>query len=390
MKQQKLDTVLFKALILTAIGMVVTQTQGMSDLTSNLFLLTFPLTVVLWLRSVRKSFTMPDLLMLLTAALALVGVMINCAATNTMPGFSYIRKLIMFVMTIMFFQTAYRVRVERSVKRFLDTLVDLLTVYLIVLFLSNPLQMYTMNGRISAYLTFRLSNSNLTALVLSCLYMLELYRVFTPEPWFLRLIHIVLAVFLAMFVVLTQSRNAIIILSFYTFACGWLMLRGKEGLTFHKGWATVVSVFPAVFVAVYLAVVETPWIQNIFSFLVGTGKGLNSRVRIWNRALGHLFSSPLVGAYSQISYGTGTSQMHNSHLDIACSYGIPVLILVCVLLWQYLYQKGRRYDNKAEFCYILGFACAIMLGMGEAALFSGGLGIYVLAGGFLLRQREEL
>lgn len=390
MKQQKLDTALFKALFLVAIGMVVTQTQGMSGLTSNLFLLTFPLTVVLWLRSVRTSLTMLDLVMLLTAALALVSVMLNCVMTNTMPNFSYIRKLIMFVMTIMFFQTAHRVRVEESVKTFFDRLVDLLTVYLIVLFFMRPVEMHTMNGRLSAYLTFRLSNPNMTALVLSCLYMLELYRVFTPEPWFLRLIHIVMAVFLAAFVFLTQSRNAIIILSFYTFACGWLMLRGKEGLTFHKGWATMVSVFPAAFVAVYLIMVEIPWVQNIFSFLVGSGKGLNSRVRIWNRALGHLFSSPVVGAYSQISYGTGTSQMHNSHLDIACSYGIPVLILVCVLLWQYLYQKGRRYDNKAEFCYILGFACAIMLGMGEAALFSGGLGTYVLVGGFLLRHREEL
>jgi len=75
------------------------------------------------------------------------------------------------------------------------------------------------------------------------------------------------------------------------------------------------------------------------------------------------------------------SQMHNSHLDIAASYGIPVLILVCVLLARWLRQGRGR--------YMIGFACALLLGLGEAAVFSGGLGIYIFAGLFLLLAKGE-
>lgn len=101
-------------------------------------------------------------------------------------------------------------------------------------------------------------------------------------------------------------------------------------------------------------------------------------------ALNHVAQSPIIGAYSQISGGTGTGHMHNTHLDMVASYGIPVMVLMCVLLQKYLHQDGKIYTNKNDFIYILGFACSIMLGIGEAALFSGGIGIYVFIGAFLM------
>ena len=81
--------------------------------------------------------------------------------------------------------------------------------------------------------------------------------------------------------------------------------------------------------------------------------------------------------------------MHNTHMDIAASYGIPVLILVCVLLVKYLHQQGRVYEDRKGYIYILGFACMIMLGMGEAAVFSGGLGVYIIVGTCLLLSNRK-
>lgn len=384
MKQQKTDTLLFKILFLVALAIIVAQTQGMGSLTSNLFLLTFPMTVALWLRSARKTVTVMDLVMLLTAAVAAVNVLINAAATGVMPGFSYIKKLIMFVMTILFFRAVCRLQVERSVIRFVNRAVDLLAVYLIFMFAVQTSRMFLMNGRVSVYLTFRFSNPNLTGLFLTCLYMLELCQLLGAKGWQRKLVHIVLAVFLAVFVVLTQARNALMILLLFTGCCGLLALRRGERLGFGKILAAAVAVFPILFVGAYVALVYTPWIQETFSFMVGEGKGLDSRMEIWGPALENLAASPLIGAYSQISGGTGTGQMHNTHLDVACSYGIPVLVLVCVLLWDCLHQNGRGYTRKGSFIYVVGFACAILLGMGEAALFSGGLGLYVFVGSFLL------
>ena len=390
-RQQKIDTILFKLLFLVTAGIVVAQTMGQDSLTSYLFLLTFPLTVVLWLRSVRRSLTMLDLIMVTTVAIAVLSVMINAAATTTMPGFSYIKKLIMFAMTLMYLQTCYRLRVERSVIKMLFIMADVLTLYFTFLFVTQPTTTYLLNGRLSAYLTFRFSNPNLTALFLSCLYMLELYRLFTPEKLGWKLLHILFALLLATFIVLTQSRNVMLILVMFTAVCVGMILRRKKRLRMGKWLAMLIAVFPGVFALLYIAVVNTPWVRETFAFLVDEGKGLDSRLEIWENGLQYLGSFPFLGAYSEISNGTGTFQMHNTHMDIACSYGVPVLIMTCYLLWRYLHQDNRIYTSKESFTYLLGFVSAVLMGIGEAALFSGGLGVYVLIGSFLLmaNQRQE-
>ena len=146
----------------------------------------------------------------------------------------------------------------------------------------------------------------------------------------------------------------------------------------------MIAWFPLTFAALYMTVIYTPWIQRIFGFAVSAGKNLDSRVDIWTNTLSYIKHSPLIGSYYEISGGTGVAQMHNSHLDIAASYGIAVLVLVCVLLTRYLLQRGRVYESKERYIYMLGFSCTLLLGLGEAALFSGGLGIHLFAGMLLM------
>lgn len=382
--QNKLDAFLLKSLILLAVGMVVAQSLGQDSLTSYMFLLTFPLTVLLWIRTIRSTVTGLDVLVVVTIGLALINVLINASMTGTGPSFSYIRKMIIFSVTLLFFQTVYRLKISEETVRFINLTADLLVIYLILAYFFLNVQMFQLHGRPSIYLTFHMDNPNLTALFLICLYMLEMYRLFTPERWYSKVLHIIMSAFLALFVVQTQSRNALLVMSIFTVVCAWLVFRGTEKMKMGKLRAALIATFPAVFVSVYVALIYTPAVQKAFDFLVSEGKKLDSRTKIWTAALDHLRSSPIVGAYSQISNGSGSSQMHNTHLDIACSYGIPVLILVCVLLWSYLNQKDREYQDKCGYIYILGFSCAIILGIGEAALFSGGLGLYVLVGCFML------
>lgn len=389
MELKRIDVFLFKILYLAVVGVVVSQTLDLDNVTSFLFLLTFPLTVLLWIRSVRSTLTGGDVMMLITAALAVVSVFLDVMLSGARLNFDYLRKLIMFIMTLLFFQTAYRVRVKQDVARFINNLVDILTLYLIFMYFTSHSQMYLLNGYVTQYLTFRFDNPNTTGLFLTCLYMLETFRLFTRERWYAKLLHIVMALFMAWFVVQTRSRNCLLVMAMFTTFCAWLAFRSKRKLRISKTWSVIFAWFPLLFFGAYMVLVYTPWIQEVFSFLVDIGKGLDSRMKIWIRALNHIAESPLIGAYNGISNGTGSSQLHNTHLDIAASYGIPVLILVGILLERYLYQKGRYYADKESFAYILGFACALILGMAEAALFSGGLGIYIFAGTFLLLSARE-
>ena len=389
MKLKQVDTFLFKVIYLVMFGIIVTQVLNLDSLTSLLFLTTFPLTVLLWLRSVRKTVTETDVIMILTAAMAVVGVLLNAGAANADLSFQYLKKLIMFVMTLLYFQTAYRVRIHGELADFINKLVDLLTLFLLVMYLARPTAMHTIGGRVSMYLTFRFTNPNMTAMFLVSVYMLKMHRLFTREKWYVKFWHCAMLAVLLWFVVETQSRNALLVLVMYTVLSLWLFFRGRKQMYISKGWAALFSLFPAFLVGAYMTLVNSRWIQKLLSFLISEGKQLDSRVKIWKPALENLWQSPLFGAYYEISHGTGESQMHNSHMDIAASYGIVVLLLVCVLLIRYLHQDGRRYADKSRFIYILGFAGMVVLGMGEAAVFSGGLGIYILAGTFLLLANQE-
>lgn len=391
MELKRIDTFLLKTLYLVEAGIVVGQVLNFDSLTSLLFVATFPITVLLWIRMIRKTVAESDMIMIMTVITAVVCVLLNAALANASLGWSYIKKLIMFIMTLLFFQTAYRARSDEKIGEFIGRIVDLLTVFLILMYFLQRNQMHTVNGIYTVYLTFRFTNPNTTALFLASLYMLKMHRLFGHGKWYVKAAHGLGLLALAWFVAETQSRNCLLVLVLYTVIVLWLIFRGRKDLRVTKGWAVLFAVFPGLMVIGYMLLINSQWVQNTFSFIVGEGKGLDSRVNIWGPALENLWSSPVFGAYYEISNGTGTSQMHNSHMDIAASYGIVVLVLVCILLTKYLHQRGRIYTNKSEYIYILSFACMITMGMGEAAVFSGGLGIYIFAGAsLLLANRKDM
>lgn len=390
MKLNKIDLWLFKVLYLSVAGIIVTQVLNIDSATSFFYLLTFPLTIFLWLRSVRKTVTGTDLLMLGTVALAVIHVFLDSSISNADINFEYLKKLIIFIMTLLFFQTANRVCAGEELARFINRMVDVLTIYLIIMYIMRFPQMYIFNNRVSSYLTFRFTNPNLTCLFLVCFYMMQVYRLFTPDIWHRKVKHILMAMMLAWFIICTRSRNGLLVLVLFTAVSAWLIFKGKRNLRITSFWAWIIAVLPALFISVYMWVVNEELVQRMFSFAVGEGKGLDARVKIWSFGLRALWNSPIIGTYAGISGKTGASQMHNSHLDVAASYGIPVLIMVVVLLKGYLHQGGRTYISKNSYLYMLSFACAMLLGIGEAAVFSGGMAIYVLIGTFLLLARKEV
>lgn len=389
MELKRLDTILIKLLYLLAVGIVVTQTLGQENLTSAMFTMTFPLTVFIWMRTIRKAITRTDILMFVACIVAVVAVLLDAAFCNANLSFSYFKKVIMFMMTLLFFQSSFRLHVHKELVHFIDRVVDFLVCYLIVIYVLQPVRMFMLNGRLSGYLTFSMTNPNLTGMYMASLYMLQLMRVFRQGKLLSKLLHIGLSVILAFFTIQTQSRNALLAIVLFTLVFVWLVFRGIRNMYVSKLFAALVAWTPALFVVAYMLLVNTSWLNELLGFLVGEGKDLDSRVAIWTPALDALQRSPLIGSYNTISEGSGTSQMHNSHLDIASSYGIPVLVMVCMLLQRYLYQNGWRYKDKQGYLFILGFACILMLGIGEGAVFSGGLGIYIFAGSFLLMARWE-
>ena len=365
---KKWDAWLVQGLAVLVLGIAVLQTVGADRLSGVLFDLTFPLTVALWLRSVRETVTWEDVCLLMTVAVAVACVLLGAVIHGTGAGFDYWKKPIMFMTTLLYFQAASRLRADAGLKAFVGRGIMLAAVVFLAMFLLRREEMYTIAGVPSAYLTFGFTNPNLATLFLAMMAMLLFCRARETKRWY----YAVAAVWMAVFVVLTGARNAMLALAVF----GLLCLLRWERVRVPGLWTWM----PLVFAVAYLLLL--PAVQPLLHWLGRDGKALDSRWEIWQQAWQALTASPLLGGYDAVSQGTGMFQMHNSHLDLAVSYGVPVLVLVCVLL--------RRWLKYCRGVYAPAAVGAVLLGCAEAAVFSGGLGIYILAGLPLLLAKEEM
>lgn len=387
MRLTQIDTLLIRLLYLLAAGIVCFTVLGINAASSALFVLTFLGVALLWLSGATRKVSGTDVILILIAGLALGNIVINASMEETIFSLSYLKKYIMFITTLVYFQAAAKLRIDDRTENFMLGLNSMLAIFFVVMYTLNASALYMIRGRISNYLTFNFTNPNLTALFLMCIFTGELIQLFRRRPLFKKLWHLLLAAAIFYFVLETGSRNCLMTMVMETILSIILYLT-KHGFRLPKWFSLLVAVWPILFVAAYLFFIENPYIQNVFSFMVTEGKGLDARLSIWLPALRYFAESPVVGAYSQISRGDTTFQMHNTHLDILVSYGTVILILVCILLYRMIRSKNtvnKKEDTMARIC----FSGTIIMGMGEAALFSGGLGIYLFAGMFLLLCNRE-
>ena len=144
-------------------------------------------------------------------------------------------------------------------------------------------------------------------------------------------------------------------------------------------------IWPLLFVVLYYFIMGNEWLIDKIGFLeFGKGKGIDSRIEIWTYSFEIFKKNPIMGVYYEISKGTGEAQVHNSHLDILVSYGSVVCVATMYYIYKiFLFIRAEAVKNKTK-VFILAAMMIIMLGMGEAAIFSGGLGVFLYLGAFLL------
>ncbi|MBQ2927867.1 MAG: O-antigen ligase family protein [Oscillospiraceae bacterium] len=383
-----LDRQMVRLQALLLLGMLAFQMLGRPAWASVLFTVTFPLSFGLWLRTVFRQINTCNLLVLLTFLTSCMAVMGNALMTRTPISLGYFKKLILFWSALAFFGASRAFSPGKRDRAILLGCNTAAACTFVGMYLLQRQEMFRLNGIVTGYLTFRFTNPNLTAAFLCAAAMLELIRGTVSRSLAGKVWHVLLGLMLAFFVFQTRSRNAQLTLGLFFLAWVYGNMRPGKPLRIGGLLAAGITAAPLLFALGYLLLVYHPAVQELFSFLRSEGKDLDSRVQIWRFALNSFLESPVLGAYSQISGGTGASQMHNSHLDILASYGIPVLGLVCLLFYLLLYQ-GRKNGGREAFLCRFAFGCLLLLGMGEAMLFSGGMGICLYGGIFLMLANFE-
>lgn len=292
--------------------------------------------------------------------------------------FSYYKKVVLFFSTLLFFFIVTKIKVnKKTINLILLSNIVISMIYAISYFIGN--RTYYGEG-----LTFNYINPNLTGMWLlhNVLYLILALNFYKNKIF--RFIIFILSLFIIYFIYETGARNCLI--SLFLFIIMLLYINFKRKFRINKILITIFVISPLIFAIIYMVMVESGLI-NVFKFMESQGKGLDSRYGIWNKAFEVIKNRPLIGDYYSISDGTGMSQMHNSHLDIIASYGVIVFLLFVIFLIRIISSVQLECKSKLQIISLICFLVIIFMGMGEAALFNGALGMYILSGGYLLIAR---
>ncbi len=297
-------------------------------------------------------------------------------------GFSYFKKLIMFDCTLIFFSTAVDMKVERSARRLLVCAPLLMGVLLCVsyYFLGN-------RGMIAHSITLGFTNPNFTGIWLTHLLFYAVYAVSRVKRRVTRAALLALAAVLTYLIYKTFARSCFFGIAAYALMLLSGLLTRKTKL--NRAILLGVAILPIFFAFFYLAVVQTRWFTDAFSFLVAAGKKLNARNKLWLLAFASARGHLLLGNYSGISDGLGTSQLHNTHIDVLCSYGLPSLVLFVAFLYECMDKVNERVQSLPQYLAFCAFIGCLCIGCLEASLVAGSTGLYFLTGGFLILAADN-
>lgn len=326
--------------------------------------------------------------LLFIISLSIINVVINqLVAGSGIIGVDYFKKVIMFLTTVIFFYyVSYDANISEKIKdRILIIVLGIAALYSL-LYITNRQQCMLFHERVSKYLTFGMTNPNLTGIYMLCIEVYCVIAIFKFENWMARLIAVVLAGTSAYFLFLTNARNALIALVLFYIMAAIMCIRKKP---FGKVVTTLLLWYPLIFCMIYLMIIYNERIIQVLSFLSSEGKTLDTRYDNWINAFSIFSKTPIIGAYCEISNGTGVSQMLNTHLDVMASYGIVVFALFMRFLRKITLYILDRAEIVQNYIALAGFFACIIAGSGEAALVSGGTGIYILIGGLLLFSESK-
>lgn len=343
---------------------------------SGAFLLTFFVLIILIFKDIRGSRIKADFALLLV--LSIINVVFNALLSSTAQvSFNYFKKLIMFISAMAFFQILDSNEIGEIENK-------MALRFGLVVALVFPVAFYMLNIRtmLGRFLTMGFTNPNFTALWILHGFLFVAVAFFKNDKIWIKTGLIVISIALLYIAFLTSNRAIWVAIAFFIL----LLLLGisKKYIGLNRMIISILIILPIVFVVIYHSLLSNMLFRRLFSFMVSEGKGLASRTIMWDFAVEKLRHGWLIGDYSGISYGTGVSQMHNTHLDILCSYGLVPFILFIIVLRRIVISVSmtvKTFDQHVSLC---AFLSVILFGIFEASLFTGCTGLNYLTGAFLI------
>ena len=354
-----------------------------SNLISICFALSF---IVLLLYAIeRATLKRYEVCPILLVTVAVVNVLINgLSSSESNMGFDYFKKVIMFsaFILMLYFSSEDEVT-TRSIR-----IIEWAPVGCALLLVGS----FFVLGNTSKYgggITLGFSNPNFTGMwLLHFSVYTFLFIVKQKGKIILQLFSFGLFVLLIWLIIQTKARSCLIGLALFILLCVVGKI-SKAKIVRNKIFIAAIILAPFILVIFYHYLLNAQWVQRAFASFVSAGKGLDSRLEVWDPAVKRLEHSFFLGDYSGISNGTGTSQLHNTHLDVICSYGLCPFLLFLWTLYTVCVKMRDRISTYSCYCALCGFLSIIIMGSFEAAVVAGAMGMNILTAGLLILANEE-
>ncbi len=301
---------------------------------------------------------------------SLIFLLVNTLAHGERITFAYLREYIIFCATLIFFFVSVEIKINKKTKDFIlriNVVIGLLYIF------AN----YFVKYAYSRDLRLGFPNANFLGMFLYLTILYCIIGVICFKQIFWKIFTAVVGVWDYFLLTKTNSRNDIVALWLLAAVIAFVVFMGI--IKFPKWFALFINIVPIIFVPIYLTYINLIQNRGWFSFMVGTGKDLDSRVNIWTNKLETLGNSWLIGDYYNLR-----GNAHNSHMVMLCSFGAIVLVLTTVFLYRICIKANescRTYKNTIALSAFFGM---IFMGLGEGSVFSGGLSLPILAGGYLM------
>lgn len=316
-------------------------------------------------------------LLVFVIIISFVNVLISLISADKSVTFEGLNFYFSFICTLIFFCLAVYHKISKKAEKNFYRLQMLIA-------LAYPFCYYfiPMRTNHTFALAFNFSNPNLAGMFIlqSILYMILGSIRYREKS--IKLVFIVLAAIDLLMILKTDSRNVLLALMVFVCFVAWSYV--KQRYSFSNFILLVFSSIPIVFVPIYFFYINLVIEKGWFSFLVSEGKSLDSRIGVWEDFLRRLDGKWLTG-----NYAGALGNAHNAYMVVLCSFGAVVLILVIIFIYKIFQKINSNSSNIYNSCCIAAFFAVLFMGIGEGALFSGGLGIYILAGSFLFLINVE-
>lgn len=379
MKLKINDDLLIVFLYILSFGMLFGQFMGISIITSLAFALSFGVVFFLWCLHAKQAGVL-DILAIFIIVLSFISVIV----TYTTLSVSYFYNWLMFASVFLYFSVCFKIKIKKSTLKTLFIINFLVGISCVIAYVLRYNSSFYVTNLGVRYLTFDFYNPNALALFLVVITIIGMQYFSIYKVRFGLLIQIC---YVALFVFLigqTLSRTSL--LAIISFIIVSIIFARKKYYYLPKNgiFKAIVVIFPLLFAFGYMAMIDIISKSGFLSFMASEGKGLDSREYVWNYALNLFGDSPLIGSYGYLATESEFSHMHNSHINVLVSYGIIVFALVMVFLYIVLSKSIEKSRGTKNALSVWAFIVCLVLGSGEAILFSGGLSFYLLVGQFLI------